>query len=202
MSENSMQDDCEEEIDQTPGVRKKWGLKSNRIGRMREKTLNSDVKWEGQLWKCWVGVEHPWRRNWGWFQGIFVNHWEVMYLLSEWRRWSRFWFEVEIMSKVMWSIWPGDSRGNFRRAVVNLEEVLYSNWKYRLYNQSWIKISTLPLLDSDPRRAIYLLWVFFFFNFILSLLPGKMELLFHIYYNFVFICLIAFVHSLFYYFFF
>ena len=104
--------------------------------------------------------------------------------------------------KVMWSIWPGDSRGNFRRAVVNLEEVLYSNWKYRLYNQSWIIISTLPLLDSDPRRAIYLLWVFFFFNFILSLLPGKMELLFHIYYNFVFICLIAFVHSLFYDFFF
>ena len=27
--------------------------------------------------------------------------WEVVYLLSEWRRRIRFWFEVEIMSKVM-----------------------------------------------------------------------------------------------------
>ena len=154
-------------------------------------------------WKCWVGLEHPWRRNWGWLQGIFVNHWEVMYLLSEWRRRSRFRLEVEMTSKVIRWIWQGNSRGNFRWAVVNLEEVLYSNWKYRLYNQSWIIISTLPLLDTVILGELFISFGFFcvcsFFSFfILSLLPDKMELLFHIYYNFVFICLIGFVHSLFY----
>ena len=144
-------------------------------------------------WKCWVGLEHPWRRNWGWLQGIFVNHWEVMYLLSEWRRRSRFRFEVEMTSKVIRWIWQGNSRGNFRRAVVNLEEVLYSNWKYRLYNQSWIIISTLPLLDTVILGELFISFgffcvcsFFFFFHFVFTarqngiIIPHLLQFCFHL----------------------
>lgn len=80
------------------------------------------------------------------------------------------------MSKVMWWIWPGNSSGNFRQEVVNTEEIVCSNRKYRLWNQSWLKISTLPLLDHVILGELFISFGVFFF--IWFLLPDKMGLLF------------------------